>query len=99
MLDGDPANQTLSMGHVVRSNTVVGKVAPPTAYGNAMAAINVGGVATPAMKQHFGSCLMCIRVSVFACFGLSTARDQRSRALPRTHTLCVFLSRVCGAKR
>ena len=54
-------NLTLSMAHVVRGNTVIGKQAPPTEYGNALGAINVGQPDGVHTSQHFGNCLECIR--------------------------------------
>ena len=55
---------TLSIGHVVRGNTVIGKQAPPTEYGNALGAINVGQPAGVDTTQHFANCLTCVRGTV-----------------------------------
>jgi hypothetical protein len=42
LIDGNPDGMALSHGHVVRGNTVVGHIAPPSAFGNFDGAITVG---------------------------------------------------------
>ena len=42
LIDGNPANMTLSIGHVVRDNSVRGHRAPPTQFANFDGAITVG---------------------------------------------------------
>ena len=42
LIDGNPANMTLSIGHVVRDNSVRGHRAPPTQFSNFDGAITVG---------------------------------------------------------
>jgi hypothetical protein len=58
LIDGNPANMTMSIGHVVRGNSVRGHRAPPTRFSNFDGAITVGvdavsptcGCKTPAAK-------------------------------------------------
>ena len=42
LIDGNPANMSLSHGHVVRDNTVQGHRSPPTQFSNFDGAITVG---------------------------------------------------------
>ena len=42
LIDGNPANMTMSIGHVVRGNSVRGHRAPPTRFSNFDGAITVG---------------------------------------------------------
>jgi hypothetical protein len=49
MIDGNPMNITLSLGHVIRDNTVVGHRPPPSAFSNIDGGITIGVDATNAV--------------------------------------------------